>query len=83
MLETVNETAPMVSWDKFGMQILATIVFTIIGLAFFTLSDWLVERVMPRSVRKAIEEDKNVAMAIVIAAVIIGIALIVSSAIHG
>jgi putative membrane protein len=80
----MNETAQQViNWDRFLWQILTTIIFTIIGLAFFMLSDWMVERVMPRSVRKAIEEDKNVAMAIVIAAVIIGIALIVSSAIHG
>ncbi len=79
----MNEVTQLSYWDKFGMQILSTIIFTVIGLAFFMLSDWMVERVMPRSVRKAIEEDKNVAMAIVIAAVIIGIALIVSSAIRG
>ncbi len=80
----MNEVAQQVfHWDRFLFQILTTIVFTIIGLAFFMLSDWMVERVMPRSIRKAIEEDKNVALAIVIAAVIIGIALIVSSAIHG
>ena len=70
-------------WSRFGGQIVATLVFTIIGLAFFMLSDWMVERVMPRSIRKAIEEDKNVALAIVIGSVIIGIALIVSSAIRG
>lgn len=64
-------------------QVIATVIFTIIGLLFFMFSDWIVERVMPRSVRKAIEEEKNTAVAIVIASVIIGIALIVSAAIRG
>jgi hypothetical protein len=64
-------------------QVFTTIIFLIVGLAFFALSDWLVERVLPRSLRKGIEEDKNVALAIVIASVILGVALIVSAAIRG
>jgi putative membrane protein len=68
---------------KLLMQMVTTIIFLIIGLFFFALSDWLVERVLPRSLRKGIEEDKNVALAIVIAAVILGVALIVSAAIRG
>ena len=58
-------------------------LYLIIGLVFFALSDWLVERVLPRSLRKGIEEDKNVALAIVIAAVILGVAMIVAAAIRG
>lgn len=64
-------------------QVLVTIIYIVIGLVFFALSDWLVERVMPRTVRKAIEEDKNVAVAIVVAAGILGVALIVAAAIRG
>jgi uncharacterized membrane protein YjfL (UPF0719 family) len=78
-----TDSQPFIDWAILARQVVATIIFTIIGLAFFALSDWMIERVMPRSVRKAIEEDKNVALAIVIAAVILGIALIVSAAIHG
>jgi uncharacterized membrane protein YjfL (UPF0719 family) len=69
-------------WTKLVEGIISTIVFTCVGLMFFMLSDWIVERVMPRSIRKAIEEDKNVALAIVIGAVFLGIAIIVSSAVH-
>ena len=72
-----------IDWKKLVMQVVTTIIFLIIGLACFALSDWLVERVLPRSLRKGIEEDKNVALAIVIAAVILGVALIVSAAIRG
>jgi hypothetical protein len=71
------------NWPKLVMQLLTTLIFLVIGLFFFALSDWLVERLLPRSLRKSIEEDKNVALAIVIAAVILGVALIVSAAIRG
>jgi hypothetical protein len=71
------------NWHQLVRQIFSTVVFLLIGLAFFALSDWLVERILPRSLRKGIEEDKNVALAIVIAAVILGVALIVSAAIRG
>ena len=37
----------------------------------------------PFSVRKEIEEDQNIALAIVIASVILGSALIIAAAIHG
>ena len=70
------------SWERLLEQVLTTIIFLIIGLAFFSLSDWLVERMMPRSLRKGIEEDKNVALAIVVGSVVIGIALIIAAAIH-
>ena len=35
------------------------------------------------SIRKEIEEDQNMALGIIIASIIIGIALIVSAAVHG
>jgi hypothetical protein len=76
-------TTEWFDWHKLAIQVFTTIIFLLIGLAFFCLSDWLVERVLPRSLRKGIEEDKNVALAIVIAAVILGVALIVSAAIRG
>ena len=40
-------------------------------------------KVTPFSVRKEIEEDHNIALAIVIASVIFGSALIIAAAIHG
>jgi putative membrane protein len=69
-------------WENLGKQVITTIVFLLIGLCFFALSDWMVERILPRSLRKGIEEDKNVALAIVIGAVILGVAWIVAAAIH-
>ena len=63
--------------------LVSSLVFTIVGLFFFVLAFVLIQKVTPFSIRKEIEEDHNTAMAIVIGAVIIGIALIVSAAVHG
>jgi len=63
--------------------IVETLAFTLIGLILFALAFWIIVKVSPFSIRKELEEDQNVALGIVIAAVIIGIALIVSAAIHG
>ncbi len=76
------DSQPWFDWSNLLRQVVNTVIFTVIGLTFFALSDRVVERILPRSLRKGIEEDKNVALAIVIGAVVLGVALIVSSAIR-
>ena len=61
----------------------ATIVFVLIGLIVFALAFLIVVLVAPFSVKKEIEDDQNVSLAIIIGSVIIGIAMIISAAIHG
>jgi putative membrane protein len=63
--------------------ILSTLIFVAIGLLFFGIAFVIIIKASPFSVRKEIEEDQNTALAILIGSVIIGIALIVSAAIHG
>lgn len=69
--------------DPFARLIVTTLVFSIIGILLFALAFWIIVKAAPFSVRKELEEDQNVALGIVIASVIIGIALIVSAAVHG
>jgi putative membrane protein len=64
-------------------QIVVTIVFTALGLVFFGIAFWIIVKISPTSIQQEIEGKQNSALAIVIASVIIGIALIVSAAIHG
>ena len=61
----------------------ATLVFALIGIVLFALAFLIIVKVAPFSTRKEIEEDQNVALAILIGSVIIGIAMIVASAVHG
>jgi putative membrane protein len=63
--------------------VVTTVVFVIIGLIVFALAFLVIAKATPFSVRKEIEEDHNVALAIVIASVILGSALIIAAAIHG
>lgn len=60
-----------------------TIVFVAIGLVVFAIAFLIVVLVSPFSVKKEIEEDHNTSLAIIIGALIIGIAMIIASAIQG
>jgi putative membrane protein len=70
----------MESWDKLPYNVTATIVFSAVGLAFFGLVFWMISKLF--HVHKEIEEDQNIALAIVIGSVIVGISIIVAAAIH-
>ena len=63
--------------------LVTTLVFVVLGLIVFALAFFVIGMATPFSVRKEIEEDHNVALAIVIASVILGSALIIAAAIHG
>ena len=62
--------------------IVTTLVFVVIGLIIFALAFMIIAKATPFSVRKEIEEDQNIALAIVIASVILGSALIIAAAVH-
>ncbi len=63
--------------------LVTTLLFVLVGLVVFALAYLVIDKVTPFSVRKELEEDHNVALAIVIASVILGSALIIAAAIHG
>lgn len=72
-----------INWELILNATVSSVVFSAIGLVFFGVAFWLINWVTPFSLRKEIEEDQNTALGIVIGAVIIGVALIVSAAMHG
>ncbi len=63
--------------------VVSTLVFALIGIVLFALAFWIIVKASPFSVRKELEDDQNTALAVVIGAVILGIAIIVAAAIHG
>lgn len=63
--------------------LIVTVIFVVLGLIVFAIAFLIIAKSTPFSVRKEIEDDQNVALAIVIAAVILGSALIIAAAIHG
>jgi uncharacterized membrane protein YjfL (UPF0719 family) len=64
-------------------SLLNVAVYTLAGLLLFALAFFVMGKATPFSIRKEIEEDQNVALAIVIGSVIIGIALIIVASIVG
>ena len=63
------------------VQFVLTIIYSLVGLVFFGIGYLLFDKITPFSVRKEIEQDQNTALAIIIGAVIIGLAIIVAAAI--
>ena len=69
--------------EVIAKTLVAALAFSALGLVLFAVAFLIIVKATPFSLRKEIEEDQNTALAIIIASVIIGIALIVSAAIHG
>lgn len=62
---------------------LLTAAYTLFGLVVFAIAFWIIVKITPFSIRKEIEEDQNTSLAILIGAVILGLAIIIASVIHG
>lgn len=73
----------IVKLDELLPVLTTTVIFVAIGLIVFAVAFVIVVFVAPFSVKKEIEEDQNTSLAIIIGAVIIGVAMIISSAIQG
>jgi len=69
---------PEIRW----VPMLAALAYSIVGLIVFALAFVIVDRLTPYHLWKEIIDDQNVALAIIVGAVAIGIAIIVAAAIH-
>jgi uncharacterized membrane protein YjfL (UPF0719 family) len=63
--------------------VVSSLVYSLVGLLLFAVAFFVINKSVPFSLRKEIEDDQNTSLGIVIASVIVGIAMIVSAAIHG
>ena len=69
--------------EHMGEALLTSAAFAGLGIAVFSAAFWLIVKIAPFSIIKEIEHDQNTALAVLVASVIIGIAMIVSAAIIG
>ena len=83
LLTNIIPFAFIVKLDELLPVLITTIIFVFIGLIVFAIAYFIIVKVSPFSVKKEIEDDQNVSLAIIIGAVIIGIAMIISAAIQG
>ena len=87
MLRSIDDSATLgmvVKLDELLNVIETTVIFVAIGLIVFAVAFLIVVLVAPFSVKKEIEDDQNTSPRRSSSAlVIIGIAMIISAAIHG
>jgi uncharacterized membrane protein YjfL (UPF0719 family) len=63
-------------------NILSALVFTFIGLAVFVIAFLIMDKMTPYHLWKEIVQEHNLALAVLLGAMSIGICIIIASAIH-
>lgn len=71
----------VVKLDQLLEVLVTTLIFVFLGIVFFAVAYGILSRIF--HIHKEIEEDHNTALGIVIGSIMIGLALIISSAIQG
>ena len=61
----------------------SSIIFSLLGVVIFWLSFVAIDRLTPYDLWKEISQDRNVALAIIVGAMSLGICTIIAAAIHG
>lgn len=69
--------------ELFYKGVIASIIYSIIGVAVLLIAYWVMEKITPEKSWKEIVENKNMALAIVFGAMILGLSIIIAAAIHG
>ncbi|GAC1554582.1 MAG: hypothetical protein NVS3B10_15930 [Polyangiales bacterium] len=69
--------------EALGKTVGITTAFVLLGMVMFGIAFAIIAKISPFSIRKEIADDQNTALAILIGAVILGIAHIIAAALHG
>ncbi len=62
-------------------HMVASVVYALIGIVMFALAFLLIERIAPFSLKKELAEDDNVAVGVLLGSIVIGLSIIIASAI--
>ena len=63
-------------------QLLNAAIYALLGIVIFLFCFFLLDKMTPYHLWREINEDKNVALAILIGAISLGICIIIAAAIH-
>jgi putative membrane protein len=81
--EATNSVAGAGNMALLLTHLLAATVFAVLGIVVLFLAILLMDKVTPFSIVKEVIEEHNQALATIVAAVVVGIAVIIASAILG
>jgi uncharacterized membrane protein YjfL (UPF0719 family) len=65
------------------MLILNSLIYSVIGLVVFCVGFVLIDKWTPYNLWEQLVKEKNIALAIVVGAVSIGLCMIIAAAVHG
>ena len=63
-------------------QLLNALIYALLGIAIFLFCFFLIDRLTPYHLWREINEDKNIALAILLGAISLGVCIIIAAAIH-
>lgn len=66
---------------KHAQPVFDSILYSAVGTLVLLAAFWFIEKILPFSMKKEIEQDHNVALGIILGAFIVGLSIIVSTAI--
>ena len=73
----------MWEWENLFWHVAQVVVYVILGLGLFGVAYLIIDKATPFSLGKELLEKHNLAVAIVLGAVFLGIAVILAAAIRG
>jgi putative membrane protein len=65
------------------LPLLNAFVYSVLGIVIFAVAFAAVDKLTPYHLWKEIVEDKNIALAVLIGALSIGMCIIIAAAVHG
>ena len=73
----------MSAWlAQHARPVIDSLVYSVLGVLVLIASFWLIEKILPFSLRKEVADDQNTALGIILGAFILGISIIIASAIQ-
>jgi putative membrane protein len=62
--------------------VLNALVYSVLGIVILATAFWVLDLLTPYALWKEIVEDKNIALAILVGAMALGVSVIIASAVH-
>jgi putative membrane protein len=70
------------NFSALAPNIVAAILFAVLGVSTFVAAFWIVDRLTPYDLWKEVIEEQNVAVAILMGLIGVGLAIVIAAAIH-
>ena len=69
--------------DFHPMYLLNALIYSVLGIVVFVTAFWVLDLLTPYALWKEIVEDHNIALAIMVGAMSLGVCVIIAAAVHG